>query len=343
MRWSHLSRRGPAVLISGAAAVAVVAGAAYATTTSGGRPVSTACVSSFDQELYVATTCAAGDHRVTIGSGAPRRGKTGPQGRTGPRGPKGLNGSRGAIGPGGAAGAAGLQGAAGPQGVAGATGPRGADGTNGSPGTNGAIGPRGADGATGQPGVPGIPGIPGNPGQPGAVGATGRPGADGATGPQGDTGPRGADGAGAFVTANNPGPFGTTGASAADLGGPSVTVDVPSSGLVEIYAGATSVGTGGNSDVFLYEDGSPMGQVMCDGFTAGLMIGNDPSSITSTTGFGPTNSAGSGCGTNGAGVPSTLTVNAGPGTHTFKLEYAITGGSFSTTFSNVFLSVAPRA
>jgi hypothetical protein len=41
-------------------------------------------------------------------------------------------------------------------------------------------------------------------------------------------------------------------------------------------------------------------------------------------------------------VPTSLTVLAGSGSHTFKLEYAIDSGAYSTTFTNSFLSVAPR-
>jgi hypothetical protein len=98
--------------------------------------------------------------------------------------------------------------------------------------------------------------------------------------------------------------------------------------------------------VFLYEDGNPVTSIKCDGLTSGLMIADDPpssaSTTVSTTGTSP-NATTQQCGTDGGGLPTSLTVNAGSGTHTFTLEYAIVGGAFSTTFTNSFLSVATRA
>jgi hypothetical protein len=84
--------------------------------------------------------------------------------------------------------------------------------------------------------------------------------------------------------------------------------------------------------------------VACDGFTSGLIIADDPPSsgptTTSTTGSSA-NATTIQCGTDG-GLPTSLTIDAGAGSHTFKLEYAITGG-FSTSFTNSFLSVAGRS
>jgi hypothetical protein len=159
----------------------------------------------------------------------------------------------------------------------------------------------------------------------------------------GPQGAGGVGGAGAYTTSTASGPLSATTSSATDLGGPFVTVTVPASGLVEIYAGEASAGNGGHSDVFLYEDGSPVTAVECDGFTPGLMIADDPPSSTPTTvsTTGTSGNAGQ-CGTDGGGTPTSLTIRVGAGSHTFRLEYAIVGGPFSTTFTNSFLSVAPR-
>jgi hypothetical protein len=203
----------------------------------------------------------------------------------------------------------------------------------GKTGRTGKTGPRGATGAAGQRGATG------GAGPQGAIGPKGDPGA---TGPQGAAG---ANGVGAYVTGTVAGPLSTSSASATDLGGPSVTLTVPPSGLVEIYAGEASAGTGGHSDVFLYEDGNPVAGVECDGSSPGLIIADDPPTspptTISTTGTSY-NATTPPCGTDGGGVPTSLTVHAGSGSHTFKLEYAIGGGPYSTTFTDSFLSIAPR-
>jgi hypothetical protein len=211
------------------------------------------------------------------------------------------------------------------------TGPRGKTGPRGRAG---AAGPKGDTGAAGPKGDTGRTGPTGNTGPPGPAGGAGAPGAPGA------------NGAGPYVTATAAGPLATSSATPTDLGGPAVTVNVPASGLVEIFAGESSAGNGGHSQVLLYEDGSPVSAVQCDGFTPGLIINDDPPSsgptTDSTTGNGA-NGTTQFCGTDGAGVPEALTLHVSPGSHTFKLEYAINGGAFSTTFTNSFLSVATRA
>jgi hypothetical protein len=141
MRWFTRSGRGATTLIPGLAAVVVTAGAAYATT-SGGPHVASACVSRFDSELYLASSCRAGDRRVTLGVGARTgpHGKTGRTGNTGEVGPKGDTGAQGPVGAAGAKGDTGAQGpvgAAGAQGDTGAQGPTGATGATGPAGTNG--------------------------------------------------------------------------------------------------------------------------------------------------------------------------------------------------------------
>jgi Collagen triple helix repeat (20 copies) len=181
-------------------------------------------------------------------------------------------------------------------------------------------------------------------GETGPQGPKGDAGSQGPAGPQGPTGPQGpagANGAGAYVTATVAGPLTTSSTTPVDLGGPSVTVTVPRSGLVELYAGGTIAPGGGHGDVFLFEDGSAVSAVKCDGFTPGLIIAADPPTGTSTTGMS-FNASTQQCGTDGAGAPISLTLQAGAGSHTFKLEYG-NDGAFSTTFTNVFLSIAPRS
>jgi Collagen triple helix repeat (20 copies) len=208
-------------------------------------------------------------------------------------------------------------------------------------GPRGRTGPKGATGPQGPKGDTGPQGPKGNTGPQGPKGDAGSQGPAGPQGPTGPQGPAGSNGAGAYVTATVAGPLTTSSTTPVDLGGPSVTVTVPPSGLVELYAGGTIAPGGGHGDVFLFEDGTAVGAVKCDGFTPGLIIAADPPTGTSTTGMS-FNASTQQCGTDGAGVPISLTLQAGAGSHTFKLEYG-NDGAFSTTFTNVFLSIAPRS
>ena len=153
-RLTWLGRFG-STLPAAAVAVVIVAGVAYATTSSGGPgPISTACVSRSDHALYLSRICER-DRRVAIRvAGQP--GPQGPRGRTGLAGKPGISGAPGAGGATGPAGAVGTTGAAGAVGPSGSAGAGGAVGPPGEPGNAGPTGPTGPVGATGPAGSGGI-------------------------------------------------------------------------------------------------------------------------------------------------------------------------------------------
>lgn len=124
-------------------------------------------------------------------------------------------------------------------------------------------------------------------------------------------------------------------------GGPSVTVNVPASGLIEVWAQATMDDPG---IVSLYEDGKRMpgqaeicGPVETEGALFGGFFGGPSGSIT----VGTPASAGA-CGTEGA--PGSVLFQTTPGKHTYELRYAVlVCGCFpEVTFSNRLLRVAGR-
>ncbi|HEX8752949.1 MAG TPA: hypothetical protein VF731_05980 [Solirubrobacterales bacterium] len=125
-------------------------------------------------------------------------------------------------------------------------------------------------------------------------------------------------------------------------GGPKVSVEVPSSGLIEVWAQATMDGGGA---VALYEDGGPVsGQsAICSsgkgepGLFALSETPPEPVSLgtPATPGFPPF------CGATGA--PAAVLFRVAPGTHTYELRYASCGCSPEpVTFSDRRLYVAPR-
>ena len=124
--------------------------------------------------------------------------------------------------------------------------------------------------------------------------------------------------------------------------GPSVTVEVPASGLVEVYAQAHINGNSGSiGGIGLAIDGTPGGPACVN--TAGLMI-NGQAVTNSTYATGGTDPQAQNCGTQLPGVPQSLMISAPPGQHTFKLVYSAlsSGGPVTVNFSDRRLSVAPR-
>jgi hypothetical protein len=199
------------IVITGAAALALVAGgtAAGAAITSG--PIDSSGVIHgcyTNQELNgshvfvlqdAGTNCPKGTTAITWN----QQGKAGPAGATGPTGPAGPAGPTGNTGPAGSQGPAGLTGAtgpAGPMGQIGSTGPPGPAGANGNTVLNGTGAPADSLGNNGDFYIdtaadvlygPKAGGTWPDPG----VSLVGNPGATGATGPAGPQGPAGATGA----------------------------------------------------------------------------------------------------------------------------------------------------
>jgi hypothetical protein len=172
----------------------------------------------------------------------------------------------------------------------------------------------------------------------GPTGATGAPGTAGLNGAKGDTG----DVArwSSSLVPNEEIVSTPVSLAFADgtVTGPSVTLTVPASGLVELYA-----------SVHIQNDPNGYGSV-------GLNVDNAPYPITNcgldtllmlSVPNGNSDYAASGNGSCGVRLPATTTptfVTTTPGTHTFKLVYAVTRNSGTTTvhFSDRRLFVAPR-
>jgi Collagen triple helix repeat (20 copies) len=205
----------------------------------------------------------------------------------------------------------------------GKTGKQGPQGKTGATGPAGAAGPAGPAGATGPAGSPGTPG------------------ADGQTGPPGPAGqpPK-------LQFASESAGAATNDTTFQDLGGPSLTVDVPASGLVEIYAQVTFDGETGAAALY---DGST--RAAGQDPTCGPNPPTDPALIradasgfggplTTATGTSP-NIITDGCGT--LGPPTPVLFQLSPGTHTLSLRYAQCGCSASDAeFSDRKLWASPR-
>jgi hypothetical protein len=123
-----------------------------------------------------------------------------------------------------------------------------------------------------------------------------------------------------------------------DLGGPSVAVQVPSSGLIEVWAQATIA----DGSVSLYEDGSQVdGQSpnnICPGPPGALLAAAGGPPFVAAT---PTAFSIAGCGADGP--PGSVLFETTPGTHTYSLRYADCGcDPADAQFSDRTLRVAPR-
>jgi hypothetical protein len=122
--------------------------------------------------------------------------------------------------------------------------------------------------------------------------------------------------------------------------GPQVTVDVPASGLVELYAEAHVKGpTNTVGGIGVAIDGTP-GGTSCVGVNGLIINANAVADDTYAT--GP--AGGLTCGVALPGLPQSLMVRTTPGTHTFKLVYSAlsNAGSATIDFSERRLYVAPR-
>lgn len=132
-----------------------------------------------------------------------------------------------------------------------------------------------------------------------------------------------------------------------DLGGPSVTVDVPSSGIVEVWATVT-FGTPNDGLVGLFQDGRQVPLDQPDGICGSADI--DEALLSMSTDFGEdvtlstpsTANLVAGCGTFGS-APGAMLIETTPGRHTFSLRYADCGcDPADATFSGRTLRVAGR-
>jgi hypothetical protein len=124
-------------------------------------------------------------------------------------------------------------------------------------------------------------------------------------------------------------------------GGPSLSVDVPSSGLLEVWA---QVRFSGEGAVALFEDGQLMaGQAENCGFEEvepALLSSQIPVPITLATPSTPP-FASPFCGVEGP--PAGVLFQTTPGKHTYELRYTIgCGCEPEATFSKRLLRVAPR-
>jgi hypothetical protein len=126
--------------------------------------------------------------------------------------------------------------------------------------------------------------------------------------------------------------------------GPQVTVNVPDSGLIEVWASVHVDDVEGS--VGLFEDGQ---LVTLGDQIGGADCGTDHA-ILGTTGAGPVSlstppsfdGSGLACGTIG-NAPAPILLNRPPGTHTYELRYADCGCfGGPSTFSERVIRVAPR-
>jgi hypothetical protein len=259
-------------------------------------------------------------------------GAAGSQGATGPTGPaggpQGPTGPEGATGPTGPAGAAGAQGAAGVTGATGPTGPQGAQGNQGIQGIDGVTGatgptgPAGATGPTGPQGATGVNGVTGATGPTGPAGAQGAQGAQGVTGATGPTGPQGPTGTNrAFEVIAYQEQTSTGGASTAWTGFTGIGDSQPGgSGFVDY----TTTLSAGNYIVFVWLDGyradassvSTYFRLMVDGVAVTQPEFRVPHAILQLT-------------TGARMIPVTI---ASGGSHTFTVEWRISGGGASAAF-----------
>jgi multidrug efflux pump subunit AcrA (membrane-fusion protein) len=132
-----------------------------------------------------------------------------------------------------------------------------------------------------------------------------------------------------------------------DLGGPSVTVNVPQSGLIEVWAQITTV----DGAVSLYEDGGQVPDQDPNDLCSGPGGVSPPSGVLlSAAGIGPPpftvstpGNAGLGpCGSTSAPGPELF--HTSPGLHTYDLRYASCGCNAPdpAEFTDRMLTVAPR-
>lgn len=130
-------------------------------------------------------------------------------------------------------------------------------------------------------------------------------------------------------------------------GGPSLGVTVPVSGLIEVWAQAT---TDEGGAVSLFEDGQPMaGQIeleLCGGKPgSGILFSGGPLESEPTLAIGTPGSLSLGGICASVGPPGPVLFQTTPGHHTYELRYescGCAGPGSPVTFSNRRLYVAPR-
>ncbi len=171
---------------------------------------------------------------------------------------------------------------------------------------------------TGPAGSPGPSGPPGPAGPAGATGQQGPQGSPGQAGAQGNPGPAGAASASATVS----GPINNSAGGPVDAGGPRVTVNVGPSGLVAYWMKADIAGGGGTATAYLSDNTGEAPQMSNGGVTESFTT--LPASDSGTHLF------------NGG----LSTEYVGPGTDTFRMEFAQSGGG-TGTFYNMELVVIP--
>jgi collagen triple helix repeat protein len=243
--------------------------------------------SSSGREILGCYARAGGELRIVQNDSECRRGEIpigwSARGSRGPRGPKGTRGVDGSIG------ARGAKGSPGP------AGSRGVDGTPGSPGTDG------------QDGVPGLEGQSGPEGSAGPEGPSGEPGTDGQDGAEGPTGPEGPAGTGIASTKEilwyeEPfiEPVYETPVTVVET-----KLTVPSSGKVLLTGDVNISGSGSNSNIRLYSDGTQI--LLREGYVYGGL----------------------------ASFPVSALASVAAGEHTFKITY-------ERTSSGGFVSIRGR-
>jgi hypothetical protein len=127
-----------------------------------------------------------------------------------------------------------------------------------------------------------------------------------------------------------------------NLGGPSVTVNVPSSGLIEVW-GQADIRDDNGGAVALFQDGQIV-QTGTDPDLCGVgdllfMMGGGGSGSFATFGT-PATPGILGC--TSTGQPGPVMLSANPGTHTFDLRYSDCGCGGGADFRNRILRVGPR-
>jgi hypothetical protein len=171
----------------------------------------------------------------------------------------------------------------------------------------------------GSRGPQGVQGIRGTNGTNGTNGTDGQPGAPGI----------------AFVTSVVATNESTTSTTPTDLAtpGPSVAVNVPASGVIEVFAQVDIEGGASHGVVTLEEDGSVL-----PGQSTNCGIASTTGGILGNTGIGGLTSTVPGECFQPGGPPGLLMFHTTPGVHTYKLVYWTDGTAF---FSKRQLSVAP--
>jgi hypothetical protein len=128
-------------------------------------------------------------------------------------------------------------------------------------------------------------------------------------------------------------------------GGPTVSIDIPSSGLVEVWAQATFAGEGA---IALFEDGQRMqGQsegcapeIASSALLASSIESPFPTTLSTPSSVTLIEPSGFFCGVEGP--PAGVLFQTSPGHHTYELRYESCGCSPEVTFSKRLLRIAPR-